>query len=338
MGAWRKAGVWLGLVEDEDDRDGFYDDEYGEDEDFAVPVRPRPLVRAQRSPERAERDRVERDRLDRAHDRLERDRATADRAAADRALSDRIDRDRLERDRLDRERDRDRLERDRLERDRLGRTGGRDLRVDPEDPDERDLRGVRDVRGDREARTVRELHFGSERDNRGVDPVESRLSSTRLTESRPSDESRGTRSSVRQFPRPTAGSTAGPTAGSTALSVPAEEELALAPQVQLRERAAVADERSVRRYAITTLHPTSYSEARAIGEQFRDGHPVIMNLTEMDEPDAKRLVDFAAGLAFGLRGSMERVTNRVFLLTPPNIRVSDEEKQRIAETGFFDAR
>jgi cell division inhibitor SepF len=167
-----------------------------------------------------------------------------------------------------------------------------------------------------------------------VDPVESRLSSTRLTESRPSDDSRGTRSSVRQFPRPTAGATA----GSTALSVPAEDELALAPQVQLRERAAVADERSVRRYAITTLHPTSYSEARAIGEQFRDGHPVIMNLTEMDEPDAKRLVDFAAGLAFGLRGSMERVTNRVFLLTPPNIRVSDEEKQRIAETGFFDAR
>jgi cell division inhibitor SepF len=138
---------------------------------------------------------------------------------------------------------------------------------------------------------------------------------------------------VRQFPRPPVGSTA----GSTALSMPAEEELSLAPQVQLRER-AVADERGVRRYQITTLHPTSYSEARAIGEQFRDGHPVIMNLTEMDEPDAKRLVDFAAGLAFGLRGSMERVTNRVFLLTPPNIRVSDEEKQRIAETGFFDAR
>jgi cell division inhibitor SepF len=105
--------------------------------------------------------------------------------------------------------------------------------------------------------------------------------------------------------------------------------------VQLRERAVVGEDRS-RRYQITTLHPTSYSEARAIGEQFRDGHPVIMNLTEMDEPDAKRLVDFAAGLAFGLRGSMERVTNRVFLLTPPNIRVSEEEKARIAEGGFFD--
>ena len=63
--------------------------------------------------------------------------------------------------------------------------------------------------------------------------------------------------------------------------------------------------------------------------------PVIMNLTEMDEPDAKRLVDFAAGLAFGLRGSMERVTNRVFLLSPPNIQVSAEDKARIAEGGFF---
>jgi cell division inhibitor SepF len=103
--------------------------------------------------------------------------------------------------------------------------------------------------------------------------------------------------------------------------------------VQLRERAAATDDAAGRRYEITTLHPTSYNEARAIGEQFRDGHPVIMNLTEMDEPDAKRLVDFAAGLAFGLRGSMDRVTNRVFLLTPPNIRVSDEEKKRIAESG-----
>ena len=84
------------------------------------------------------------------------------------------------------------------------------------------------------------------------------------------------------------------------------------------------------------MHPTSYSEARAIGERFRDGHPVIMNLTEMDEPDAKRLVDFAAGLAFGLRGGMERVTNRVFLLSPPNIQVSAEDKARIAEGGFFD--
>ena len=68
---------------------------------------------------------------------------------------------------------------------------------------------------------------------------------------------------------------------------------------------------------ITTLHPRSYNEARTIGEHYRDGTPVIMNLTEMDDADAKRLVDFAAGLAFALRGSIDKVTNKVFLLSPP---------------------
>ncbi len=86
---------------------------------------------------------------------------------------------------------------------------------------------------------------------------------------------------------------------------------------------------------ITTLHPRSYSEARTIGEQYRDGTPVIMNLTEMDEADAKRLVDFAAGLAFALRGSIEKVTNRVFLLSPPNVDVAAEDKRRLAEGAFF---
>jgi len=86
---------------------------------------------------------------------------------------------------------------------------------------------------------------------------------------------------------------------------------------------------------ITTLHPRTYNEARAIGEHFRDGTPVIMNLTEMDDSDAKRLVDFAAGLTFGLRGSIDRVTNRVFLLSPQNVNVTAEDKARIAEGGFF---
>ncbi len=86
---------------------------------------------------------------------------------------------------------------------------------------------------------------------------------------------------------------------------------------------------------ITTLHPRTYNEARTIGEHFREGIPVIMNLTEMVDSDAKRLVDFAAGLIFGLRGSIERVTNKVFLLSPANIEVTAEDKARIAERGFF---
>jgi cell division inhibitor SepF len=88
-------------------------------------------------------------------------------------------------------------------------------------------------------------------------------------------------------------------------------------------------------YRITTLHPRTYNEARQIGEHFRNGTPVIMNLTEMEDTDAKRLVDFAAGLIFGLRGSIERVTAKVFLLSPEHIEVTAEDKARIAESGFF---
>ncbi|MDB1089859.1 cell division protein SepF [Streptomyces sp. ACA25] len=88
-------------------------------------------------------------------------------------------------------------------------------------------------------------------------------------------------------------------------------------------------------YRITTLHPRTYNEARTIGEHFREGTPVIMNLTEMDDTDAKRLVDFAAGLVFGLHGSIERVTQKVFLLSPANVDVTAEDKARIAESGFF---
>lgn len=85
---------------------------------------------------------------------------------------------------------------------------------------------------------------------------------------------------------------------------------------------------------IITVHPRTYNEARTIGENFRDGVPVIMNLSDMEDADAKRLVDFAAGLIFGLRGSIERVTSKVFLLCPPNVNVTAEDKERIVG-GFF---
>ncbi len=88
-------------------------------------------------------------------------------------------------------------------------------------------------------------------------------------------------------------------------------------------------------YRITTLCPANYNDAKEIGEQFRQQVPVIMNLTEMDDANAKRLVDFAAGLTFGLRGSIEKVTNKVFLLSPSNVTVSAEDKARIREGGFF---
>lgn len=88
-------------------------------------------------------------------------------------------------------------------------------------------------------------------------------------------------------------------------------------------------------YRITTLHPRSYNDARRIGEEFREGVPVIVNLTGMDDSDAKRIVDFAAGLIFGLRGTIERVTNKVFLLSPANVDVGAEARAQIAQDGFF---
>ena len=87
-------------------------------------------------------------------------------------------------------------------------------------------------------------------------------------------------------------------------------------------------------YQITALHPRTYNEARTIGEHFRKNTPVIMNLSDMDDADAKRLVDFAAGLTFGLHGRIERVTAKVFLLSPHNVTVTAQDKARI-ESGFF---
>ena len=75
---------------------------------------------------------------------------------------------------------------------------------------------------------------------------------------------------------------------------------------------------------IVTIHPTAYSDAVTIGEAFRDGTPVIINLTDMGEEEARRLVDFAAGLTFGLHGVIERVTNRVFLLSPATVEVASD--------------
>ncbi len=86
---------------------------------------------------------------------------------------------------------------------------------------------------------------------------------------------------------------------------------------------------------IVSVRPASYEEARTIGEKYRDGAPVIMDLTGMDNADAKRLVDFAAGLAFALHGSFDRIAPKVFMLSTADIDVTAEERARIAETGFY---
>ncbi len=85
---------------------------------------------------------------------------------------------------------------------------------------------------------------------------------------------------------------------------------------------------------ITTLRPADYAEARTIGERFRNGSPVIMDLVDMSNEDAKRMVDFAAGLVFALRGSFDKVATKVFLLSPAGVEVSAEDRRRLAESGF----
>ncbi|MET8677478.1 cell division protein SepF [Streptomyces sp. NPDC004647] len=101
------------------------------------------------------------------------------------------------------------------------------------------------------------------------------------------------------------------------------------PRVRVADEAA--QEQGTR---IATITPDSFRDARGIGELFRDGVPVIVNLTGMEPSDAKRVVDFAAGLTFGLRGSIERVATRVFLLTPADYRIVSGEAGRPAD-GFF---
>jgi cell division inhibitor SepF len=86
---------------------------------------------------------------------------------------------------------------------------------------------------------------------------------------------------------------------------------------------------------IGTVTPDTFRDARIIGELFRDGVPVIMNLTAMESSDAKRVVDFAAGLIFGLRGSIDRVASRVFLLTPAHTEIVNGAAVGRPTDGFF---
>ena len=100
-----------------------------------------------------------------------------------------------------------------------------------------------------------------------------------------------------------------------------------ASQPELIEEAASS-------YNIITLQPRSYSEARKVGEYYREGNPVIINLDDMEESERKRLVDFASGLVFGLHGRIERISLKVFLLSPANVSVSNEDKTA-AQASFF---
>lgn len=100
------------------------------------------------------------------------------------------------------------------------------------------------------------------------------------------------------------------------------------------ESASIRSSRSASVSDIVSLTPRVYSDAKTVGEHYRNGQTVVMNLTDMDDEERRRLVDFAAGLVFGHQGSIERVTSKVFLLTPPSVSVSNEDKQQVAQNFF----
>ncbi|GGK28692.1 cell division protein SepF 1 [Streptomyces camponoticapitis] len=102
------------------------------------------------------------------------------------------------------------------------------------------------------------------------------------------------------------------------------------PRVRIAAESAPEQDRR-----IATVSPESFRDARGIGELFREGVPVILNLTAMEPADAKRVVDFAAGLIFGLRGSIDRVATRVFLLTPADTEIVSGESKAHGRDGFF---
>ncbi len=100
------------------------------------------------------------------------------------------------------------------------------------------------------------------------------------------------------------------------------EEPAPAPVTPLRRPVAVRQPSEGAVNEIITVHPKQYRDAQLIAESFREGVPVIINLSQMSDADARRLIDFASGLSLGLYGRIERVTSKVFLLSPENIAVS----------------
>jgi cell division inhibitor SepF len=81
--------------------------------------------------------------------------------------------------------------------------------------------------------------------------------------------------------------------------------------------------------------PKSFNDAQQIADQFKDAIPVILNLQSTDTDLSKRLIDFASGLTYALDGGMQRIADKVFLLTPRNVEVSAEERARLIEKGFF---
>jgi cell division inhibitor SepF len=88
-------------------------------------------------------------------------------------------------------------------------------------------------------------------------------------------------------------------------------------------------------FGVHLVIPKSFNDAQQVADKFRDGIPVILNLQGIDTPLVMRLIDFASGLTYALDGGMQRIADKVFMLTPRNVELSAEERARLIEKGFF---
>lgn len=104
-----------------------------------------------------------------------------------------------------------------------------------------------------------------------------------------------------------------------------------APRVPLEAVSAAAPSAQ----KVHLVIPRSFNDAQSIADRFKDQVPVILNLQNADAELAKRLIDFSSGLTYALSGSMQRVADKVFLLTPRNVELSAEERARMVDRGFF---
>jgi cell division inhibitor SepF len=116
--------------------------------------------------------------------------------------------------------------------------------------------------------------------------------------------------------------------------VVAERQLAQQPAPSARPRLRAASEP----FPTARVHlvvPRSFNDAQQIADRFKESIPVILNLQGSDQELSKRLIDFTSGLTYALNGGMQRVADKVFLLTPPNVEVSAEERAKMLERGGF---
>ena len=91
----------------------------------------------------------------------------------------------------------------------------------------------------------------------------------------------------------------------------------------------------VNEFGVHLVIPKSFNDAQQVADKFREGTPVILNLQGIDTPLVMRLIDFASGLTYALDGGMQRIADKVFMLTPRNVELSAEERARLIEKGFF---